>query len=299
MTYSIVRLAAGGLLATLLAGGVSEAQVIAHAVPLDDLVRLDLSSGAVETIGPLTPGVGPLGDLAFDPAGTLLGFEFDGGGLVAIDTESAATAVVGSFDLGQERGVGLTVDACGRIFLMTAEFGGSAIERRLRRLDPQTGEAPLVAEIGVDLGPLAAWGEDLYGTLPSGTGSGTPPVIVRIRPAPLEIEPVAGPVPWSVTIGAGLDFDAEGDLWALFAFGLVDPLPPPLPALRFDLTSGEVESFPQSQYGFPFAISPPGGACVSGTPLAIPAAGGPGLLVLAAALAAAGAVALRRRYSSP
>lgn len=288
-------------------------QVTAYAVESSvagaELVRVDIVSGARETVGPLGEA-GRVGGLTFDPSGTLLGFSYppliqlgveeEGGRLLAIDTETGASTLIAAFDLGEEVPSGLASDACGRLFVSTVEVVDGERVVRLRVLDPQSGSAPLIGVLP-DVGPLTARGEDLYAARP-GYSTGEDTVILRIRPSTLEIAEIpVQPSPFGpFFIVIALDFDSEGSLWThWWTTALVNPLPPPPPAVRFDLETGEAETFPQVEYGSTFALSPPGGVCVSGAPPTVPAVGDSGLLLLAAALAAAGAVALRRRYSSP
>jgi len=290
----MVRALTLGLL-LLLGDAVSAfAQVTAYLVAGDDLYRVDLEIGLFEEVGPLTPSGGEVSAVAFDPSGTLLGYDHVGDRLLAIDTATAATTVLGSFDLGFEQGTGLAVDACGRIFLMTFHwFNGDGVYL-LRTLAPESGEATLVGEIPYNVGPLAARGEELYGISPSIPTTGGDLVVVRIRPDTLEVTEVPTDLPPELATCGGLDFDAAGYLWTALVPPPIGIPPPPYPALRIDLISGEIEEFP-GFYGISFAISPTAGACGGGEPPAIPAASPRALLILAVALGIAGAAALAGR----
>jgi PKD repeat protein len=150
------------------------------------LVRVDLSSGTVETIGSLTIDVGHVQSIAFDETGRLLGtaFEFvDGAGVVArLFSLDPTTAEV--FDVQEMAGVpGLsgmvfdlppTTDGSGDTFL----FGHDNSASEIVQIDLSTGNKTSVGPTGFSSGAagIATARADVPGpggaTFPAGTHFG-------------------------------------------------------------------------------------------------------------------------------
>lgn len=221
---TIRALTRGLLLPCLLAlPGLAAAQDVAYGAGLRDLYRIDLDAAVANRAGAYSqvPIVGPevvdVEGLAFAPDGNLFGVADGLNALYRINPSSGRTrrigalaglpSVQGGFDFG------LTFTADGRLWL------SSDTTEQLWEVNPTTGAVRLVGNLGARISGLAARGNEVFGigvtdtVLGSGdqglwridVETGTATVIGRFdEPTPV--------------VDAGLDFDRQGRLWAVFDF---------------------------------------------------------------------------------
>ncbi len=261
------------------------AEPLAYYTDSYGLERIDLATGDVELIFLDTGGsLVVITAMAASPDGVLYALDSWEGRLLVVDPQAAQAQVVG--DLGVENITwfdGMTFDACGRLWAMGFGPGGIL----MYSIDPATGAAEATTPVQWPLTGLAALGETLY-TIDGAT-------LATVDPLTGEVSHIGGPA------GAdSIDFAADGTLWGAIgrspAGGSV-----PGGTYTFDLTTGATTQvadifFVGSAYGL--SIGPPPGTCQSGAPPAIPTASGAGLALLAALLAAGGALALGRRRAA-
>lgn len=280
----------------------------------DALYRIDLSSGIGSRVGYI--GFRDVDGLAFHPDGTLYGAadgSSDGGGtsdvLVRINPQTGAGTFVAPFaglaGLGPGQGgqldYGLAATCDGQLWMSSDTLG------HLWRVDRSNGAVQRVLSGGPPISGLAARGQMLYGV-----SVDPDPALYRFDTVTLQLSRV-GPLPVADRIfDAGLDFDADGRLWATLDY-LVPPDGLPQRALN-DLvqidpeTARFISSIPITGLGSGlarvqlegFALAPP--PCPGeGTPPAFPpvqvsATGNLALGGLALILALLGTLGLRREH---
>ena len=229
----LARLAAG-LMATLpLAAG---AEPVGYAAGGDNILyRLDLGTGQATRIGPM--GFVDVEGLALSPDGVLYGVADAGTGapgsaltdyLLRIETGTGKATPVGLLGLiGQGTGpffdldYGLAFTCDGRLWM------SSDTTSRLWEVDRFSGATRLVGDLGARISGLAGRGKDLYGVSVAGGES-----LYRIDVETGHSELLGSLNMPNPVYDAGLDFDAEGRLWAT-----LDYLSPPSgsPPLRNDV----------------------------------------------------------------
>jgi len=278
----------------------------------DALYRINLATGAATRIGYI--GFRDIDGLAFHPDGVLYGAadgSADAGGtsdvLVRINPETGSGSFVAPFAglAGQGPGQGgqldngLAVTCDGQMWMSSDTLG------HLWRVDRATGAVQRVLTGGPPISGLAARGQVLFGV-----SVDPDPALYRFDTSTSQLTRV-GPLAVSDRIfDAGLDFDADGRLWATLDY-LVPPEGLPRPNLN-DLvqidpeTGALLSSTPITGAGSGlsrvqlegFAIAPP--ACASGgtppsfPPVQVDASGTTSLALLAVLLALIGLFGLRR-----
>lgn len=223
------------------------AEPFGYAAGFDRLYRIDLGNGQATELGPI--GFVDVEGLAFSPEGVLYGVA-DGGAsggsgltdvLLRLDTSSGAATLVGALSGLQGAGTGpfdaldygLTFTCDGRLWL------SSATTETLWQVDPASGATTEVATLGAPVSGLAAAGDVLYGISVSDDQA-----LYRIHPdtgAATRVGALGLPLDF---FDAGLDFDADGTLWAT-----IDYFSPPegLPEVerndiaRIDPASGQAQ----------------------------------------------------------
>lgn len=292
----------GPLLAVLLlASGQAGALPFAYTVNSDDevnadqLLRIDLATGAFEFIGPLPNQLGDVEGLAFDPEGVLYAVDNATKTLVQIDTADARTQNVGNrspnlgFQPSQVLDLGLTF-ACDGQLLMVAEQTQSLYE-----VSVETGQALVLGEsggMGDAMTALASFGASVYGLAAE---SNRLYRIDRSSGVAHLVATLDGPA----ISDAGMAFDEDGRLWAVIDGSGFDgggnPVFNASRIIRIDVGTGAVEEVATTRTGLEsLAIAPPG-SCTLGTPgFAIPTLSRSGLAGLILMLAALGAIGLRR-----
>ncbi|MFY8133498.1 MAG: hypothetical protein ACOVKS_00675 [Aquimonas sp.] len=277
----------------------------------DALYRVDLATGATSRLGYV--GFRDIDGLALHPDGSLYGAAdgtAEAGGTSDLLARLNTLTGVGSFlthfaglagqgpGQGGQLDYGLAVTCDGTLWLSSDTQG------HLWRVDPATGALDRVVTGGPPLSGLAARGSYVFGV------SVDPDVsLYRYDIARKELVRVGPIAVLDRVFDVGLDFDADGRLWAL-----LDYLVPPdgLPRLaQNDLveidpdTARLISSKPITGAGSGLnrvqleglAVAPP--TCAAGgtlpAPVSVSALDGPGRLLLVLVLALSAGLALRRR----
>lgn len=287
--------------------GLVAAQTIAYGAGLRDLYRIDLDAGGSNRAGAYTqapivlPEVIDVEGLAFSPEGQLFGVADGLNALYRINTTTGRATRVGplsglpttqsGFDFG------LTFTADGRLWM------SSDTTKQLWEVNPSTGAVRLVGNLGVMISGLAARGNEVFGigvtdTVTGPADQGLWRIDVETATATL-VGRFADPFP---VVDAGLDFDAQGRLWAVLDFN-----PRPIKSfrtselVRLDPATGAIlERRVLSGLGNDdiegLAITPPNLVPTGTAPAAlpVPTLGWAGLLVLGLLAGLAGGWAARR-----
>jgi len=221
----------------------------------DDLYRIDLSTGNATRIGPVQPAFGPkyqdVEGLAISPGGVLFGADDALDALIRIDLNTAQATLVGPLGTnGQGPGgnldYGLAFTCDGRLWL------SSDTVPRLWQVDTSTGAATAPRDLPVGMTGLAARGNTLYGLGIDGN-------LYRYS-IELGIAQLVGPLGIPAFDDGGLDFDANGDLWAITEYTPSDPSQPSR-IYRVDVLTGQATFVANTRAGFEgLAIASP--ACV-------------------------------------
>jgi streptogramin lyase len=251
------------------------AEPFAYATGFDALYRVDLATGQANRLGPI--GYNDVEGLALSPQGALYGVADatvgNGSGttdfLLRIDPVTGAGTLVGQLSglAGQgpagnlDYGLAFTCD--GRLWLSSDTVGD------LWELDPAHAVPRRVGNTGQALSGLAAIGNELYGVSIGGA-----PALYQINPANAVATHRGALNTGAVVDDAGLDFDANGRLWAL-----LDPEPAAVGATRvaqIDRNTGAATVGPPStvNVGFEGMASAPPSCGVTG--IAAPAVQVPG-----------------------
>lgn len=296
------RLAAQWFATALLAlSGTALAEPLGYASGFDALFRVNMASGQATRLGPI--GFNDVEGLAMSPSGVLYGVadatmlinnqpsattDF----LVRLDINSGAGTLVGQLSTLQSRGPGGNLDyglafTCdGRLWMSSDTTG------ELWEVDAGNGSTRLVGSTGVALSGLAGRGNTLYGV-----SVGSTPSLFTINQANAAVSTIGPLNAGGVVEDAGLDFDANGVLWAT-----LDPEPAvagPSRSARLNLETGAATVIGNIAIGTgveALAIAPPG-ACegsLVAAPVLVPGPGAPLLLLLAGLFALLG----RRRLPS-
>ncbi|MCG6118534.1 MAG: hypothetical protein MEQ07_10155 [Aquimonas sp.] len=284
---------------------------------LESLYRINLATGAAVRVGAF--GFRDVDGLAFDRDGRLYGAadgSSESGGisdlLIRIDTTTGAGSLVVPLTglaglgpgLGGQLDYGLAIGCDGKAWLSSDTLG------HVWEVDRSSGSVRRVIESGPLLSGLAARGPFLFGV-----SIAPDEALYRIDTRSLAIERVGGLNLDNRIYDVGLDFDAEGRLWATLDY-LVPPDGAPV-VFRNDLAeldpaSGRVlRRIPISGAGTGIntvqmeglAIAPPecsnfeaGAPPASSTPQVVPAGDWPTWLLIALALGGLGLLRLRHQH---
>jgi len=289
--------------AFLLFSGTALANPLAYAAGFNELYRVDLATGQSTRIGAI--GFNDVEGLALSSSGTLYGVAdatmMIGGQtsattdfLVRIDTSTGAGTLVGPLGL-QDQGpsgnldYGLAFTCDGRLWL------SSDTTRDLWEVNRSSGATRRVGATGAALSGLAGRGDQLFGLGVDG-GAGA---LYGIDPE-TAVATLIGPLASTgVVDDAGLDFDADGVLWAT-----LDPEPlasGPSRAARVNQLTGRATGSMvtlSANTGIEgLAIAATGGCTngnVSAAPVMVPGPAAPLLWLLAACAGLFGVRRLRR-----
>lgn len=269
------------VVAALLGPGPVLAQPIGYSLAGDQLVRLDLSTGAYADVGAVE-AIGVTG-AAWGRDGFLYAVADLTDDLWRIDRTTAASTAIGSVGVNVAEAVGLAFDACGTLWMVS--------NQRLYTLDPTTGASTLVRDLGRHVYALTADGQTLIGVVDGG--------LARIDPQTGAVETFGDAAPVS-TLQAGLDFDADGRLWGVFWKNGPIPDPGHSSIVEYHPSTGailDVREVPDADSGDVFggnlAASPPNAACLG--VVNVPAAGFSALAAFGVLLVAAAMLLLRIR----
>jgi hypothetical protein len=250
------------------------------------LQRIDLETG--QWLEGDLPGSGMTG-LAFSPSGDLFGVmvpavvpEPQGHAWLAqIRLMTGEIELLGPIVIDSPGGFefGLTFDAQGRLWLSTEDG-------RVFEVDPSSAATEQRLNLARPTHGLAACGTTLFGLTTAGAAS-QPVQLIEINPD-AGTSRVIGSGESSVWMGegGGLDFSADGRLWAVLHN--VSPTPAPFSdfVVEFDPASGQViQSRHLGEVGRGLAVSPPPQHCASRGVTEVPTLGGGGLMVLVLGLA--------------
>lgn len=270
--------------------GPTEAQPFAYTIDsdgqttADDLYRLDLATGAATLVGPVRPNVGPpyqdVEGLALSPDGILFGVDDALDALIRIDVATGQATLVGALGTsGQgpsgnlDYGLAFTCD--GRLWL------SSDTTATLWEVDPGSGLAQAPRELPSGIGALAGRGLSLAGLGVDGNLHQYVPTTGQTT--------LVGASGLALVDDGGLDFDAEGRLWAVLDFTPSDPGRPG-EIHRFDRETGQAQLVASTRIGLEgLAIAPATCAGNSGGQAeSVPGPGLPGLALLVALVALIG-----------
>ncbi|GAB4183088.1 MAG: hypothetical protein Tsb002_05110 [Wenzhouxiangellaceae bacterium] len=262
---------------------------------IDNLYRINLATGDAERLGPT--GFLDIEGLAFSPNGDLLGADDESNSLLVIDQHSGlATAVEGLS--GNLRLPATQVLDFGLAYTCNHLYASSDNLSTLYRLNRETGEASLIGNTGVAITGLASYNNTLYGI---GAGESAP-ALYRINTDNGSAE-LIGMLGGAVAayVDAGLDFDADGRLWAITDRRNVNGGNNPSQILEIDPETGIATLVAETLVGIEgMAIAPPGGCGTNGgggmlPPTAVPALSLGGLISAGLLLLLSGLILLRRR----
>lgn len=271
------------------------ADSLAYGVSFNKLYRIDLASGQTTLIG--ETGFNDVEGLALSPSGVLYGIVDSTKTLITIDKQTGRGSLIGSSPgntglTGQGVGqfdaldFGLAFTCDGRLWASSDTTG------KLWQLDPASGRATYVGHLGAQITGLGANADGLFGL-----GSQGHEGVYRVNVTTGAATRFGGLSPNLTFADGGLDFDAEGNLWAI-----LDYRPPddnrPSDIVRIDLVTGAATfvatTLPEMEG---LAISPiaacrgPGGG--SSSPyLAVPSGGLAARVLLAVAVVLGGLAAL-------
>lgn len=173
----------------------------------DDLVRVDLGTGEVTTVGSL--GVsGDFEGLDFSPDGTLFASDDTNADLYTIDPTTGEASLVGSFGFGQAetQNTGLAFRDDGTLFMVVDDFDdGTTDQDNLYTVDTTTGLATLV---GTLFGTPFA--DDPEITSIAFASDGTLFAVDRDLDALLTVNPLTAEVSLVGTLGALADSGQQG-----------------------------------------------------------------------------------------
>lgn len=212
-------LAVGILTLPLLAGVANAAAPFAYASAFRGLYRVDLATGEATQLG--TYGsiggrtVVDVEGLALMPDGTLFGVSDANKAVVRFAPGSSRVSSVASLDPSltgfASLDLGLAASCEGQLF-MSAD-----VHRKLWRLNPADGTVQLVADLPAAISGLTYRNGFLYGLAIASPGPEAQ-ALYRIDPATGAATRL-GTITTSRSIqDAGLDFDADGRLWATFDY---------------------------------------------------------------------------------
>jgi hypothetical protein len=283
----------------------------------DSLYQIGLDSGVANRVASLSPVKLDVEGLAFAPSGVLYAIDDETLTLFPLNPSTAlvdtASEVLLS-GLPQRKGndFGMTFACDGTLYIT------SVSEKALYQVDLSSGVATRIGQLGANISGIAAHGDPtrLYG-LGNGLRSTTGDNVEEDAPNLYLINTrtgatsLVGPLGMGTQIDryteGGLDFDANGQLWAITDRRIPDNQPSQL--FRIDLATGAASGKRVlSEIGFEsLAIAPPAGCDPDIEPpppppalpleavtFGVPSLGPIGLAVAALLLLATGLLAVRR-----
>lgn len=286
------RIAAAIVLTSLGVNAVAEP--FGYGEAFDTLYRIDLATGQAQAIGPAGSiegiRIAYLEGLTYAPNGELYAVSDGVKALVRLDVKTGAATVIGSGGITGQSGQldpALAFTCDGRLWMSTAATG------KFWQVDPGTGVATLVGNLGYKITGLAAHDNILYGA-----GSNGDEGLYRIDPATAQttlIGRFGSTVPYASAVG--LSFDNVGQLWASVAYNPPrhdsDPLVKWNDYAKVDLVTGAVTVLGPITGPNPLqfvsikGLAIPSNACLTGNATAtpLPAISHLGLLLLGVLIA--------------
>lgn len=214
-----ILLAVGSLTLSLFASVAHAAAPFGYASAFRGLYRVDLATGESTLLG--TYGsiggsdVVDIEALAMMPDGTLFGVSDANKAMVRFAPGSSRASIVASLDPSlvgfASLDLGLAASCAGELFM------SSDVQRKLWRLDASDGAVQLVADLPAAISGLTFRNGFLYGLAVASPGPEAQG-LYRIDPATGAATRL-GTITSSRSVqDAGLDFDADGRLWATFDY---------------------------------------------------------------------------------
>ncbi len=214
-----MRLATRLLLAfvTLLLPLAASAEPFGYTSAFGKLYRVDLANGTSTEIGRI--GSLDVEGLAFGLDGQLYGVSDARESLLKIDLSTGVGTTIGNLNLnGQGSGqfndldFGLAITCDGKFWLSADQSD------KVWNINPTTGVASLVGPTGAHITGLAARGEQLFGIGANGNDN------LYLINQTTGSASIVGPIATGLSFAdAGLDFDSNGQLWAVLDFSPTDP----------------------------------------------------------------------------
>ena len=281
-----------------LAPAVALAQISGFAVNSDDqadadqLLRVNLSTGAVTFVGPLPVAMEDVEGLAFAPDGRLYAVDNSTKAVFVVNPESGNAAPVGNrrpnlgFSPAANLDFGMTFTCDGQLLLVAEET------RSLYEIDVVSGQARVIGASGGLQQPMTAIASYADQTFALASGGSLYRVDSEVGSAEF-----VGQIEGFEISDAGLAFDQAGVLWAILDGSRSTGEFLPGTILRIDPLSAAAIEVAQTRTGIEsLAIGPPSGCGLTGTPgmRAVPTVDWRNLILMAALLAAFGLVRLRR-----
>jgi len=273
-----------------------QAAPLGYVSSFDRLYRVDLGTGQQTRVGDFrlasTERVFDVEGLAFAPDGTLFAVSDASEVLMRVDATTGVTTVVGNLGLaGQGTGIGNNLDF-GLAFTCDGRLWLSAeTAQKLWEVNAATGATRAVGALGAKITGLAARGAQLYGIGASGDER-----LYRIDTATGASTVVGSALGSNIRFDdGGLDFDADGNLWAVLDYRPTEPNRASDLA-RIDASTGVASLTGRSiaDDGEGLAIAPPSCNTPTGAVAAnVPTGTIPGQALLAALIVALGGLALR------
>ncbi len=253
----------------LLAGFSAAAAPHAYAVasdnfdePADNLIRIDLATGAYTVIGKPGNDFNDIEGLAMAPDGSLYGADDATETLLSINPATGAGTPVNhrtqNLDLGDGTtpyDFGMTFACDGTLYLVSDQ------NMTLYQVNTETGKATPIGNLGKHITALATYGNDLYAIGSEGDNN-----LYRINPANADIT-LIGPLGLSnIFTDAGLAFAADGTLWGVADYRELDPLNgAPSQLFTIDLETGAATHVADTLIGVEsLAIAPAPGCDING-----------------------------------
>ncbi|MEM9533460.1 MAG: IPTL-CTERM sorting domain-containing protein [Pseudomonadota bacterium] len=267
--------------------GITAAQSFGYAVNSDDefdadqLLRVNLLTGAAEFLGPLPTSLEDVEGLAFGADGVLYAVDNATKAVFTVNTETVNARPVGNrspnlgFSTASNLDFGMTFTCSNRLLLVAEET------QSLYEIDVATGQAMVVGEsggLGAPMTAIASYGSQ---TVALASGGGLYNVDIEAGSSSL-----IGQIQGFDISDAGLAFDGDGTLWAVLDGTRPDTFEfLPGKILRINLETAEATEISETRPGIEsLAVAPPNG-CIAGTPTeAVPTLSEWGLILLVLAV---------------
>lgn len=244
------------------------AQTFGYAVNSDDefdadqLLRINLSTGAVQFIGPLPTSLEDVEGLAFGPDGTLYAVDNATKAVFVVNPDTVGALPVGNrrpnlgFSTASNLDFGMTFTCTNRLLLVAEET------QSLYEIDIATGQAMVVGNSGGLGHPMTAIAS--FGTRTVALASGGALYDIDVDDGTSSL---IGQIQGFEISDAGLAFDTQGNLWAVLDGTRPDTFEfLPGKVLQINLETAEAREVAETRPGIEsLALAPPNG-CTNGTP---------------------------------
>lgn len=257
------------LAAMVLLSSAVNAQPFAFGVNSDDeldadsLLRINLTSGAVEIIGALPTFLEDVEGLALDANDNLYAVDNATKSLVLVDPLTGDASSVNSrqanlgFLTSQALDFGMTFDCNGSLLLVAEQT------QSLYQVDTNTGQALVIGQsggLGDAMTAIASFGDNIF-ALAAGSSN-----LYRVDAIAGTAELVMSLDGYAIN-DAGMAFDANGYLWVVLGSANAVNQFEPSTILRININTGEILEVAQTRSGIEsLAINGPGSCDFRGSP---------------------------------